>query len=160
MVQKTGDNSARTLYFKYNNAFEGRLLHSLHLPTLVGFSDPEAESKEKHGVCNPKPELTITSPYVNSRVDSNRFTMGIPMPESTLSPSHGLCIWPQLHIRFHLQIKYIESYLSLKFQKECCTIVRSLLCIDILSYSIDCFKNALESSFYKLIYNYDSKFIA
>jgi hypothetical protein len=31
-------------------------------------------------------ELTITSPYVPSRVDSNTFTMGNPMPESTLNP--------------------------------------------------------------------------
>ncbi len=35
----------------------------------------EAESKEKNGVWDPKPELTITSPYVYSRVDSNTFTM-------------------------------------------------------------------------------------
>jgi hypothetical protein len=49
------------------------------------------------------PELTITSPYVHSRIDSNTFTMGNPMPcrvdlnpmpESTLSPSQGLRIWP------------------------------------------------------------------
>ena len=44
---------------------------------------------------DPMPELTITSPYVDSIVDSNTFTMGNPMtestktlmPESTLSPS-------------------------------------------------------------------------
>jgi hypothetical protein len=41
----------------------------------------EAESKEKHGVWDPMPELTITSPYVYS----NTFTMNNPMPESTLS---------------------------------------------------------------------------
>jgi hypothetical protein len=35
------------------------------------------------------PELTITSPYIHSRVDLNL------MPESTLSPSQGLWIWPQ-----------------------------------------------------------------
>jgi hypothetical protein len=50
------------------------------------------------------PELTNTSPYVHSRVDSNTFTMGIGqpyarvdlnlMPESTLSPCQGLRIWP------------------------------------------------------------------
>jgi hypothetical protein len=65
----------------------------------------EAESKEKHGVWDPMPELTITSPYVNSRVDSNTFTMGIgqpyarvdfdPMPKLTLFPSQGLWIWPR-----------------------------------------------------------------
>jgi hypothetical protein len=53
----------------------------------------EADSKEKHGVWNPMPELTITSPYVHSRVDYNTFTMIQPyayvdinpMPESTLT---------------------------------------------------------------------------
>jgi hypothetical protein len=56
------------------------------------------------------PELTITSPYVHSRVDYNTFTTGNPMPESTLTlcqsrpypfarvayipPSQGLWIWP------------------------------------------------------------------
>ncbi len=60
---------------------------------------------KKHGVWDPMPELTITSPYVVSRVDSNTCTctMGNPMPESTLTqcqsrlypPSQGLRIWPQ-----------------------------------------------------------------
>jgi hypothetical protein len=31
------------------------------------------------------PEMTITSPYVHSRVDAETFTMGNPMPESTLT---------------------------------------------------------------------------
>jgi hypothetical protein len=38
----------------------------------------EAESKEKHGVWDPMPELTITLPYVHSKVESNTFTMGKP----------------------------------------------------------------------------------
>ncbi len=55
-----------------------------------------AEAKEKHGVREPMPELTIyLAPYVDSRVDSNTFTMGNPMSDSTLSPSQGLWIWPQ-----------------------------------------------------------------
>jgi hypothetical protein len=48
------------------------------------------------------PELTVTSAYVHSRVDSNTFTMGKPVPESTLTlcksrlfPSQGLWILPQ-----------------------------------------------------------------
>ncbi len=49
----------------------------------------EAESNKKHGVWDPTPELTLTSPhlmtYVLSRVDSNAFTMGNPLPESTLT---------------------------------------------------------------------------
>jgi hypothetical protein len=48
----------------------------------------EAESKEKHSVWDPVPELTITSPYVHSRIDSNTFTMGNPVPESTCRPKH------------------------------------------------------------------------
>jgi hypothetical protein len=47
--------------------------------------------------------VDYTSPYVDTRVDSNTFTMGQPyprvdhnpMPEPTLSPSQGLRIWPQ-----------------------------------------------------------------
>ncbi len=44
----------------------------------------EAEPKEKHVVWDPMPELTITSPFVHSRVEYNTFTMVNPMPESTL----------------------------------------------------------------------------
>ncbi len=60
---------------------------------------------------DPMPELTITSPYVHSRVDSSTNTTGNPMPESTLAlcqsrlypyaradfypPSKGLRIWSQ-----------------------------------------------------------------
>ncbi len=46
----------------------------------------EAESKEKHGVWDPTPD-----------VESRTFIMGNPMPESTLSPSLGLRIWPLIN---------------------------------------------------------------
>ncbi len=46
--------------------------------------DPETVFKEKHGVWDPMPKLTITSPYV----DSKTFTMGNPMPETTLTLWH------------------------------------------------------------------------
>jgi hypothetical protein len=48
-------------------------------------TDPtsEAESKEKHGGMGPYAGVTLTSPYVHSRVDSNTFTIGNPMPESS-----------------------------------------------------------------------------
>jgi hypothetical protein len=36
------------------------------------------------------PEMNITTPYVHSRVESNTFTMGNPMSESTLTPIPGL----------------------------------------------------------------------
>jgi hypothetical protein len=48
-------------------------------------TNAKAESKEKHGELDPKPELTITSPYVHSSVDSTTFTMDNPMPESILT---------------------------------------------------------------------------
>ncbi len=57
----------------------------------------EAEPKE-HGVWDPMPELTIYPHQVGSRVDYNTFTAGNPMPESTLSPSQGLRIWPVLFL--------------------------------------------------------------
>jgi hypothetical protein len=59
-------------------------------------------------VWDPMTELTITSPYFHSRTrfNCNTFTMGTgqpyarvdlnPMPESTLSLSQGLWIWPQI----------------------------------------------------------------
>jgi hypothetical protein len=55
---------------------------------VKNYRNTEAEYKEKHGVWDPMPELTMTSHYV----DYNTFTMGNPMPELTLSPSHGLRI--------------------------------------------------------------------
>jgi hypothetical protein len=60
--------------------------------TIATTTVSEAESKGKHGVLDPMPELTITSPYVHSRVDSNTFTMDNPLPESTLFLSQEICI--------------------------------------------------------------------
>ncbi len=64
----------------------------------------------KNGVWNPTLEFNITSPYVHSRVDSHSFTMGNPMPESTLTlcqsrlnarvdftPSFGFGLGPCAH---------------------------------------------------------------
>ncbi len=54
-----------------------------------------AESKERYGVWDPMSEMTTTSPYVDSTVDSNKCmyhgqsydTVDLnPIPESTLSP--------------------------------------------------------------------------
>jgi hypothetical protein len=42
---------------------------------ILDIEGAEAKSKEKHGVRDPIPELTITSSYVHSRVDSNTCTM-------------------------------------------------------------------------------------
>ncbi len=54
------------------------------LATELWRSNPEVESKEKNGVWDPMPELTITSPYVHS--------------EST--PTH--LPWATLHARVDL----------------------------------------------------------
>jgi hypothetical protein len=59
----------------------------------------ETVFKEKHGLWDPAPELTKTSPYVNSRVDCNTCTMGNPMPESTLT----LC-----QSQLHPQVRDLE----------------------------------------------------
>jgi hypothetical protein len=75
----------------------------LYISILFASTQTEAESKEKHHVWYPMPDLTITSPYVHFVVDYNTFTMGMPestsslnaMPETTSSPCHVLEIWPQ-----------------------------------------------------------------
>jgi hypothetical protein len=70
------------------------VIHGHILPiNKIGVAVPKrgegglAESKENmlYGTWDPMPELTITSPYVYS----NTFTMGNPMPESTLSAQPG-----------------------------------------------------------------------
>ncbi len=83
-----------TVNFKARNRHE-HLYVSPGTISLIQVPRTEAESTEKHGVEDPMPELTITLPYVHSRVDSNTFTMGIgqpyagvdlnPMPDSTLT---------------------------------------------------------------------------
>jgi hypothetical protein len=64
------------------------------------YSNTEAKSKEKHSVCGPIPELTITSSFVHSRRLQKQSYHGqpyatvefYPMPESTFSPSQGLSL--------------------------------------------------------------------
>jgi hypothetical protein len=57
------------------------------------------------------PELTrsITSPYVHSRVDSNTFTMGNSMPESTLTLFHSR-LYPQSGNGLGIWILCIHNY--------------------------------------------------
>jgi hypothetical protein len=69
----------------------------------------EAKSKEKHGVWEPMPELTITSPYVYSSVDSNTFTMGNPMLESTLTLFQSQ-LYPSVR-DFGFGLRFVFSYL-------------------------------------------------
>ncbi len=62
------------------------------------------------------PELTITSPYVDSRVDFQLMNHGQPyariglnpMPESTLSSWKELRIWPESPL--HLLVKHPENH--------------------------------------------------
>ncbi len=48
------------------------------------------------------PELTLTSPDVHSRVDSNTLTLGKPMPESTLTLCQSRLYPPVRDFRFGL----------------------------------------------------------
>jgi hypothetical protein len=55
-------------------------------------TNTEDESKEKHGVWDPMPELSITSPYVPSKVDSLQHiycTMGNPYAIVDFIPRSG-----------------------------------------------------------------------
>jgi hypothetical protein len=62
------------------------------------------------------PYAGVDSPYVHSRVDSNTFTMGNPIPESTLTlyrsrlypPRQGLWIWP---LNSHVLLIYVFYWL-------------------------------------------------
>jgi hypothetical protein len=91
----------RTMFFyeqglRFSSPFENCMPHMGTSKSLVRIEQQaEAESKEKRGVRDPMPELTITSSYVHS----NTFTMGNPMPESTLTPSQGLWIWQLLTVQ-------------------------------------------------------------
>ncbi len=62
----------------------------------------EAESKEKYGVRDPMPELTITSPYVHSRVDSNTFYHGQPYARVHLILYQGRLYTPERDFGFGL----------------------------------------------------------
>ncbi len=69
-------------------------------------------SKEKHGVCDPMPELTVTLPYVNS----NACNMGIGQPYARVDfrpPVWDLGFGPALHnlyITFIFQMaKWMET---------------------------------------------------
>jgi hypothetical protein len=62
------------------------------------------------------PELTITSPYVHSRVDSNKFTMGIghwamgnPMPETTLTLCQSRLNSGNMDLAYELGRVYTEA---------------------------------------------------
>ncbi len=76
------------------------------------FLQVEAESKEKHGVWDPMPDLTITSPYVHSSVDSNTFNMGNPMPELTLTLRQSQLYPPVRDFGFGLKLLDMNSATS------------------------------------------------
>jgi hypothetical protein len=65
---------------------------------MFGYFKFTFAEEEKHGVWDPWPELTITSPFVDSRVYLGQPSARVdlkPMPQSTFSPSQGLRIWPR-----------------------------------------------------------------
>jgi hypothetical protein len=76
------------------------------------------------------PELTITSSYVHSRVDSNTLTMGNPvlgstvnsMLESTLSLSQGLRIWPQVTMQEMSNEADPEGWMEQSVRVQICSI--------------------------------------
>ncbi len=72
---------------------------------------PQAKSKDKHGALDPYAELTMTSPYVYYRVDSYTFTMGNPMPESTLTLCQSLLYPPVRDFAFALRL-FIFFYIA------------------------------------------------
>ncbi len=71
-------------------------------PIIEADLDSEAEFKEKLGVWDSLPELTITSTYVDSRIDSNTCTTGNPMSEPTLTLCHRRLYPPVRDLGFAL----------------------------------------------------------
>ncbi len=57
---------------------------------VKGIDEQRPNKKIKTWCLGPYAGVYYTSPYVHSKVDSNTFTMGNPMSESTLSSSQGL----------------------------------------------------------------------
>ncbi len=88
---------------------------------------PEAESKEKHGVWDHLPELTITSPceYVHSR-DSHTLAMSNLIPESTLTLCQSRLCPPVRDFGFGLRrvpnlahVQMFNNYIHLYYLKLC-----------------------------------------
>ncbi len=65
-------------------------------------------------------ELNNTSPYsyVDSRIETNTYTMGNPMPESTLSPSQGLRIWPHFNSFVRIGSDRSERKLRIVYSRQ------------------------------------------
>jgi hypothetical protein len=68
----------------------------------------ESEFKEKHGIWDPVPELTITSPYDHS----NTFSMSNSMPESTLTLCQGRLYPPVRDFGFSLWLFHDAKQLN------------------------------------------------
>ncbi len=87
----------------------GRRIAAADSATQWADVDP-AESKGKHGVWDPRPEFSITSPYVHSRVDFNTCTMGIGQPYARVDfipqsvDTHTLCGFNRLSRKFRNKI--------------------------------------------------------
>jgi hypothetical protein len=72
----------------------------------------------------------MTSPYVHSKIDSNTFTMGNPIPESTLTPCQsrlyppvsdfgfGLSTTTRIRLEWiKMRLFFFEGFLHLRAQK-------------------------------------------
>jgi hypothetical protein len=70
--------------------------------------------QRKHGVWDPMPELTINSHCVHSRLGSNTFTMGNPMPESTLTLCQSRLYPPVSDCGFGLCLREDRTGLTVK----------------------------------------------
>ncbi len=111
LIEESGSSSCKaapgwtqlTLFFPPQLHFFTIFCHTL-------YSVHSSEAKEKHGVRNPIPELTITWPYVYSRVDSNTFTMVNPMPESTLTLCQSRLYLTVRDFRFGIRSWFHESF--------------------------------------------------
>ncbi len=103
MASADGGRTHSGVSSRYNSSY---LQYILYICTITGtptYINTETVFKENLGVRDPVPALTITSPYADSRVGSNTFTMGNPMPESTLILSQSWLYPPVRDKEFSLK---------------------------------------------------------
>ncbi len=102
---------------------------------------PETVFKKKNGAWNPMPELAITSPYVNYRVDSNTCIMGNPILDSP--STFPLCqnrLYPPVRTKNSASVTvsnglqlagqfYVETYYCVLYTTAAASSVQPLYCI-------------------------------
>jgi hypothetical protein len=81
--------------------------HQSQVIQYIEYNNQQRPNPKKHGVWDPMQlELTITPPFVKSRVDSNTCTMGNPLPESTLTLCQSQLYPPDRDLGFGLSPCY------------------------------------------------------